>query len=439
MDNAQRMWRRVGLCVVLMGLELLPSVQPAMAAPGGSPSETILAQEDSLQQRRRRRRVAPRTNPSQAAPGTPRRSAPIDLSTLDKSPSPTTTAPSAPAPSGSSRDYGPRVGQSGLPTPNFKMLYDLWLIARPGDSPLTFQNIHSFLLVEFLPVKDVQFSFEVATSPRFYELDYQISPAVQLRLGKIFIPFDQLDPHNRFGGRVNVTAFTPTGGSAFLPDVWADLGIGLKIQWLDTKALGLVTHFYVVNGFGDTGTDPVTYGGATNPTYPNFNNTLGIDNNDDKALGGRFEANFFRGLVGGVSVYTQRYTDHTKESARIFMLGFDGNFRLARTRTEVSAGFVNMNAGLLSPAPADANSFLRGGIYGQVQQGFGENWKFGFRLGSSQNDNRVIDVTDQTIVGGWLGRRMGIFDLRLEYFRDFNKVTGKTLYSVIAGRFVIFL
>ena len=190
--------------------------------------------------------------------------------------------------------------------PVFKILFDLLLDYRPGISPLMFDNYHSFVLADVFPRPDLHFMFEVNPAPRFYELDYQATSRLTIRGGRIFIPFDELDPHNSFGGRYNTSLVAQPGGAAFLPDIWADYGLGLKYQIADSKELSLVTDFYVTNGFGSGGTDP--YPGSSVKYYPSFSNILGAPGSpsttNDKAFGARLHANILGTLgVGGIHLY----------------------------------------------------------------------------------------------------------------------------------------
>ena len=152
----------------------------------------------------------------------------VDLSTLD--------APSTPS-SGSGSNFKPAISYSGAGVKPggekiFKVFFDLALYSRPGVTPLSFGNFHSYVFLDILPRENIQFSFDLASargSPSFYELDWQIAPWVQLRAGKIWIPFDDMSPHNLFGGRINVSTLAPPGGEPFLPSLWTDLGTDLVI------------------------------------------------------------------------------------------------------------------------------------------------------------------------------------------------------------------
>ncbi len=335
------------------------------------------------------------------------------------------------------------VGAGAKPThgfssvaPNFKVFFDLNLVNRPGvaGQEFAFTNYHSFLFFEILPNPDMQFSFDIPFS-KFYELDYQLTPKLQVRAGKIWIPFDDMAPHNIFGGRVSVSRLAPSSNQAFLPDVWADYGVGFKYQFMDTQALSVLGHAYIVNGFGGAGSDP-----AGGPSYPQFTDVQGpSDNNRDKALGMRVHAVIAGKLGLGLSYYTQRWNSDSELVAKKFTLfGIDGQLRL---------GAIEFRAGLASgqaEIPVDINrntSFRRGGLYGEVGYKFGKEqvWKLLGRGGTIQLDDRAISVTDQTIIGGTILRRFGTLELSFEHSRDIKSNPAKINTSYTNVRLVVAL
>ena len=117
-----------------------------------------------------------------------------------------------------------------------------------------------------MPNADITFSSEIRALPRFYELSWKVGKRNTLRLGKIWIPFDNTHPHQTFGGIMNTNEFNET--SQFMPDLWADMGIGLKFRLVDRPGLKMDADVYLVNGFGDAGaaSDPL----SDSTTYPNF-------------------------------------------------------------------------------------------------------------------------------------------------------------------------
>jgi hypothetical protein len=326
---------------------------------------------------------------------------------------------------------------SGI-APNWKVYFDLNLVNRPAAaSPLTFANYHALLFYEILPSSDLQFSFDVNPSPRFYELDYQLTKRIQLRAGKIWIPFDDMSPHNIFGGRVN-TSTLGVSSARFLPDIWSELGVGAKFSMIDESMLTLTGHLYAVNGLGSGGTDPVTTGG----TYPQFSDSssLSTDNNRDKAFGGRIHTLIAKRLGIGASAYTARWNDDTSASARrLSIVGADAQFKLTNV-TEFRAGLATMTIGIDADSKG-RSQFKRGGAYGEVGQKFGsENqWKALLRGGQVQLDDRVIDVTDQKIFGGTLLYKPSTIEFSAHHSRDVKRVVGKSAYSYSALRVIIAL
>jgi hypothetical protein len=261
-----------------------------------------------------------------------------------------------------------------------------------------------------------------------------VSPRLTVRGGRIFIPFDEMDPHNTFGGRYNNSLLNQPGAPAFLPDLWTDLGIGIKYQLVDSKDLNLVSHFYLVNGFQEGGTDPSTDPSVPNvgSKYPNFSLAPNPDNNTDKAVGARLHADLF-GTVGlGMSLYTCRYTKDSEPEGRIIMIGFDGQLRIT-SGTSLNAGYVYMKVSL----PGESQGFLRGGLYVDLNQRLADRWKFTLRGGTSQNDNRVTQISDQELIGMRLVYDLGLFKFSFEYYHDLQKVDQKMNYDYTALRAVV--
>lgn len=330
---------------------------------------------------------------------------------------------------------------SGGIRPGIKMFFDFLLYSRPGIADLTFDSFHTLLLVELTPTPEVQFSFDVNPSPRYFELDYMLTEKLQLRVGKIWIPFDDMAPHNVFGGRVNVSRLAL--GAAFLPDIWTDLGVGLKYQALDTRPLSLVSHLYVVNGFRSGGRDLLNT--STGPEgYPSFSDLpIQPDNNRDKAFGGRVAATIYNRLSLGASAYTGRWSSQSSDSYRMNIFGGDAQLRLGNTeiRTGVATMAVKIPEYSYENADGDAltgDQYLRGGAYVELGQKFFDGKvKILGRGGILQLDDRLIDVTDQTLVGGTILWKPSIIQFSLEHSRDLNRAVGKRNYSFTGARIVM--
>jgi hypothetical protein len=321
--------------------------------------------------------------------------------------------------------------------PVFKTYFDLNFVSRPGPNSgrndLTFDNYHSFLFVEITPSPDIQFSFDVGLSPKFFELDLQAMPRLQVRLGKIWIPFDDISsqsPHTIFGGRANISKIAPSQ-LTFLPEVWADLGVGLRYQIVDTSSLKLEGHAYAVNGIPEGGTDPL----GVSPNYPTFvTPVIAADNNRNKALGGRVHATLFNRFGLGASGYYGRWTNQDSTPAGITLLGVDGQVWLGNT--EFRMGVATMKVGM---PVGYGKGFSRGGYYGEVGQKLGaaKKWKVLARGGSIQLDDRAISVTDQKIVGAAILFRPNMLQYSIEHSRDLKTVVGKNNYSYTAARIVM--
>lgn len=362
----------------------------------------------------------------------------VDLGAMDNNPSPARTRSAAvgAAPAKSSMAGMNPHSAGGGTIPNFKFFYDFvlrnWKGGGPDKGSFSFDNYHQKMLVEFTPNQDFTFSASILGLD-YYEVDYLVSPTFQVRWGKIWIPFDDMSPHNIFGGRINTSEFRQGNESAFLPDIWADLGVGLKWTLADSPAFSSVLHAYIVNGFGSGGSSPVN--GDTVTSYPNFSASGTEDSNDNKAVGGRITFGLGQRFSIGASAYRGAYTPKSAlKSQGITIMGGDMQIRPTNS-TEIRFGTVAMEVGLNG---GTTESFTRGGTYIEFGQKFGlENrWKFLVRAGKAQNDNRVVDISDKTLVGATLLRNFGHFEGQVTLYKDTKKVDGKVAADYAALRLV---
>jgi hypothetical protein len=318
-------------------------------------------------------------------------------------------------------------------TPNFKFYFDLWLINQPNVMDFTFKNVHSYTFIDLMPDNKLTFSFSFNLSSRanFFELGYQATPRLSFRGGKILIPFDDTFPHTMYGGRPNLSVFFMEGQTAFLPDLWAEPGVAAKYRLVDHSGFRMDGTLYITNGFQANTGNP--YPGQSGGIYPDFNGLTSIDvsdNNRDKAIGGRLETVWARKFGFNGSFYTCRYSNQGSEAERMTALGLDSQLRLAASGTEFRAALISMKVTL----PGD--NFTRSGWYVEASQKFGlkRDWKALLRTGYRQNDNRVIEVSDQRLIGGVLIWKPGLVQWSFETWRDLNDVPGKVNYSLTALR-----
>jgi hypothetical protein len=368
----------------------------------------------------------------------------VDLEKIDATaggPPPTGPA-AAPTKAGKAGPHGPP-----LAIPNFKIFFDLNLLHASGRQDAgswSFQNFHRFVFMELAPTPNVTFSFDFAgqNSPNFYEVDWNITPRTQLRAGKIWIPFDDLSPHNIFGGRVNVNSLQFNGSSVygvFLPNIWADLGIGLKQTFVDTPKLAVDGHLYLVNGFTDRGSDPAGSGGTA---YPEFTDTSAgaADNNAEKSLGGRLTAKFGGVFSVGGSFNLGRYSNQGSKPASVSMFGGDAQLRF--TRLELRTGLVSMKADIPDARPTNLASFTRAGSYVEAGYKLGAEraWKMLLRAGSVTLDSRVSNnAYDQQIVGATLLWKPGLIEYSIHHSRDLNDNVRKANRDLSVIRMVVAL
>jgi hypothetical protein len=234
-----------------------------------------------------------------------------------------------------------------------------------------------------------------------------------------------------YGGRPNLSVFFMEGQTAFLPDLWAEPGIAMKYRLYEQSDFHMDGTLYVTNGFQANTSNP--YPGQEGGIYPDFNGLTAIDisdNNRDKAIGGRLESLWFRKFSLNGSFYTCRYSDQASESERLTALGLDSQLRLASSGLEFRAALISMKVTL----PSD--NFTRNGWYLEAGKKFGvkRDWKALLRTGYRQNDTRVIEVSDQKLIGGVLVWKPGLVQWSFETWRDLKDVPGKVNYTLTALR-----
>ncbi len=320
-------------------------------------------------------------------------------------------------------------GAGGTATdPHFSIYFDLLLANQPGKAEFSFLNFHPLLFFEILPKPEIQFTFEVRPDPRYFELDYQASERVQIRAGKMWIPFDDSNPHNQYGGRTG-TSRMRLGTDYFLPDIWTDLGVGAKFQVSDTGSLSSEAHVYVVNGF------PESTGSGGTESIPNFldQSVTATDNNSDKAVGGRLHFLFDRAVGLGFSVYTGRWNNEVKGAdvpARLNMAGADAQLRIKNSVFRV--GVIGQWADL-----GNQKTLRRHGEYFEVSERFLDVWRVVIRAGNLDTDDRSTDVNDVLVVGAGIIYKPGVLQVSLDHQIDIKTVSAKAGYTFTAVRLAV--
>ena len=317
--------------------------------------------------------------------------------------------------------------------PWFQTYFDLNLVNQPGTyDALAFDNYHSLMFVDLFPSPDLTFSFNLlgpTTFPIFYELDWQATPRVTLRAGKIWIPFDDLSalsPHNIFGGRVGLQQLMPTTsgnlGQLFLPSLWTELGVGAKLLVVDSPEVLAELLLTITNGFTNNGSDPLT--GGEGPSFsaytpaPNQQGAGSSGSHRNKAYDMRAHVQLVNRLGLGLSYYTSQWNpdeDPVTGNGKLFlnMIGVDGQLKLP--------GGVDFRAGIATmKVQYPESTATRGGLYGELGVPFLGKWKALARAGSLQLDSRIVQPTDITVVGGTLIYYAGPVQLSIEHSRNLN-------------------
>ncbi|MCB0403380.1 MAG: hypothetical protein KDD51_01245 [Bdellovibrionales bacterium] len=412
--------KHLGLALLI--LALLTSVPlPTMAQQ--SPSLLVAARKKRSTTKKQRAAPIKKAPEKTPEPQQAREEKTVDLTELDQQ-------------ANSSESYNRLHDKQSASTANFRTYFDIAFSYRPGDQPISFENFHSTFLLEYTPLTELTFVVGLAPPtvlPLYYEMDWQITDRLTLRLGRIWVPFDQINPHNTFGGFINTSLLRAANQEAFLPDVWADLGAGAKYDLVRDDTLQIETHIYVVNGFGQGGTDPK----GESSTYPDFSLPVARqDNNDDKAFGARIHGLYNHSVGLGLSFFTGGYNNQGTTNARITMLGAD--FQAYIAALSFRAGYAYMYVDL--PLGTSRQSYTRGGLYTELTLRATDKWKLGILGGVQQNDNNVSDQNDRTIWGGkieYLINHMMI--VSLQYFKDLRQSPGKTNFDVALLRYSLTL
>lgn len=128
----------------------------------------------------------------------------------------------------------------------------------PSTDRGRFRNYHHFLFLKVTPTEKVSLEAEIVDLS-FYELKYKITPELDVRVGKILVPFGSSPFHHYYGARQG----NPFQG-LLLPNVWAEYGGALSYSLLRKGLATIEGDTYVIRGFqGTMGTVlPLNIGGA---------------------------------------------------------------------------------------------------------------------------------------------------------------------------------
>lgn len=377
----------------------------------------------------------------------------LDLSSIEDTPSPKINAPSNSSGQSAQQSFHSFSKPSGEGTggANLKFFFDfMYRSGVPGatsarTSVKSFDSFHQIIMAEYSPSPEFTFvtdigsaAFNMGSVPKFFECDYQVNPRLQLRWGKIWIPFDDMSPHNIFGGRVNAANLLSDQSLVLLPTLWADLGAGLKYRLIQNKTSSVDFYGYVVNGFSDNNSDPTGATGSTH--YPNFA-TVGspgptADNNSAKDFGVRLHYKYGQTWGLGISHYRGTYSASSVTPALgLSMTGLDAQIQFSNT-TSMRLGYMTATV-KLDPTLA-VNSAKRGGTYIEGAQKFGSDrsWRLLTRAGQVQADDRSTTTSDFNVVGFSIQKTINPITLSLEYNKDTKKMAGKANTTFWALRVV---
>jgi hypothetical protein len=284
----------------------------------------------------------------------------------------------------------------------FKLFFDLLLRYQFVDpKQFEFTKDHAYVILELSMADWLSFRTDVSPSPQFYELVFNLGNKLELRVGKVLIPFGQNEFHHLIGGRVDKQ-------SLFLPVIWADYGIAFKHLLYEGETIGVDYSVWAVNGFQE-GSD------LNGQPAPSTNAGSLSDNNMMKGMGIRPQLHIGTAFTLGASWYMDSWDKDDEQY--MYFYGVDLDF---------GYGFI--------PLPVLKDVRLRGEFArGEVQLPL-QNWKKGlfgyhgvdrfgynleisyrilpwlsarYRFGYLDPDNRVKDVNDLFIHEPGLVARFG--------------------------------
>ena len=132
---------------------------------------------------------------------------------------------------------------------------------KKGDAQTSqFRNYHKFLFLKVTPTDRLTLDAEVLDLT-YYEMTYNISRRIDMRVGKIWVPFGSTPFHHYYGGRQG----DPFDG-LLLPNVWSEFGAGFSGTVYSGERLHIDSDLYIIRGFdGELGTVmDLTNGGSDN-------------------------------------------------------------------------------------------------------------------------------------------------------------------------------
>lgn len=182
----------------------------------------------------------------------------------------------------------------------FKLFFDLLLEYEWEREILQFTRDHNYVVLELSATEWLSFRTDVSLMPQFYEIVFHIGQNMELRLGRVLIPFGQNEFHHLIGGRVDEQ-------NLFLPAIWADNGVAFKHIVYDGELISFDYSAWVVNGFNET-IDPVS--GTPFPSRVVGEGLPPGDNNVMKGLGVRPTVRFGPAITIGTSWYLDIWNDY---------------------------------------------------------------------------------------------------------------------------------
>jgi hypothetical protein len=304
----------------------------------------------------------------------------------------------------------------------FKLFFDLLLQYQFVDpKKFEFTRDHAYVVLE-VPIADwLTFRTDISPEPQFFEIIFSAGNTLELRLGKVLIPFGQNEFHHLIGGRVDKQ-------SLFLPTIWADYGFALKHLLYEGETIGFDYSIWVVNGFQQT-TD---LDGNAKPSSRAGSLT---DNNMMKGMGVRPVLHVGPAFSFGVSWYVDGWDDDDEQFMYFYGADVDFGFGLIpvpvlrnlRVRGEIARGEVQLPQQNWKKGIFGYHGFDRFGYNIEVSYRIVAWLDLRYRFGYLDPDNRgEKNVDDLIIHEPGLIARFG--PLQWSVLLQLHKILGRTPY-----------
>ncbi len=306
------------------------------------------------------------------------------------------------------KSWSDRIHLSG----RFDFNLEMENLGGDGAKPDRFRTYHHFIFLKADISKKLLLEAELIDQV-YYEMTYRLTDGVELKAGKIWVPFG-LSPFHHYYGGVQGDPFT----GKLLPNVWAELGASIRYPILkDWRGLSVFGDSYIVRGFEEASGRVLALNAGGSDDVFAYGQRLTIKTLKDRLT------------VAGSALYNKWGTDNDQE---VFLWGGDFStaygllkapgirhlrFSGAAARAEIR------DRTLVESANNDQGWYYKYGDFVEVHYG---RWQpdltFRVRYGSYIDFDDVVTNNDTHSINVAAIRRMGPLVVIAEHFWNFEEV-----------------